>query len=117
MTIRVVGISEIKGNLMLALFDKSEGFGNDNCAIKKQVIKVVQSNQEITLTDLKAGKKYAIALYHDVNSNKRLDKNFLGMPIEKYGFSNDARNTFSPPSFESAAFKFNQGEEMTITIK
>lgn len=117
MIITVRGISELKGNLMLAIFDKSDGFGNEDYASKKMVIKVDSKNQEIVLENLKVGKKYAIALYHDVNCNERLDKNILGMPLEKYGFSNDVRSTFGPPSFESAAFVFSQGKKTSITIK
>lgn len=117
MTITIKGITELKGNLMLAIFDKSQGFGADEYACDKKVIKVLQSNQEIKLSNLIEGKKYAIALYHDVNCNEFLDKNILGMPLEKYGFSNDARGTFGPPSFETAAFFYNKGKRITITIK
>jgi uncharacterized protein (DUF2141 family) len=117
MTIKVKGITQLKGNLMLAIFDQAEGFGTDVCAVDKKVIKVVQLNQEIKLTGLVEGKKYGIALYHDVNSNARLDKNFLGIPTEKYGFSNDARNTFGPPSFESAGFYFSDGKVISITLQ
>ena len=117
MTITIRGISELKGNIMLAIFDKSDGFGSEDYACKKMVIKVDAQNQEIVLPTLLEGKKYAVALYHDVNCNQRLDKNILGMPLEKYGFSNDARSTFGPPSFESAAFIFSQEIKTSITIK
>lgn len=45
----------------------------------------------------------AVAAYHDENGNKKLDRNFLGLPIEGYAFSNDARGWFGPPSFRAAA--------------
>jgi uncharacterized protein (DUF2141 family) len=117
MSITIRGISELKGNLMLAIFDKSDGFGNEDYAYEKMVIKVDSKDQEIEISNLITGKKYAIALYHDVNCNQRLDKNILGMPLEKYGFSNDVRSTFGPPSFESAAFIYSQGKKTSITIK
>lgn len=117
MTLTIKGITVLKGNLMLAVFDKSNGFGYDDYASEKMVIKVISKNQEIVLTNLTEGKKYAVALYHDVNCNQRLDKNILGMPLEKYGFSNDARSTFGPPSFESAAFSYSSGKKIVITIK
>lgn len=117
MTITVRGISELKGNLMLAIFDKSEGFGYDDYAFIKLVIKVNSKNQEIILSTLTEGKTYAVALFHDVNNNKRLDKNLFGIPVEKYGFSNNARSTFGPPSFESAAFSYSSGKKIVITIK
>jgi len=117
MIVKVTGITELKGNIMLAIFDKSTGFGDDDYAIDKKVIKVVQFNQEIKLTGLVGGKKIAIALYHDANDNLKLDKNFLGIPVEKYGFSNDTRSMFGPPSFESAAFSFQDGKTISIRVE
>lgn len=117
MTLTIKGITELKGNLMLAIFDKSEGFGYDDYAFIKLVIKVSSKNQEIILSTLTEGKTYAVALFHDVNNNKRLDKNLFGIPAEKYGFSNNARSTFGRPSFESASFIFSQGKKTSITIK
>ena len=61
-----------------------------------------------------AHRTYAIAVFHDLNSNGKLDKNALGLPQEPYGFSNNARNTFSAPSFSQASFV--HGEEQSISI-
>ena len=47
---------------------------------------------------------YAIGYYIDANENQKLDTNFIGVPKEEYGFSNNARGAFGPPSFESASF-------------
>lgn len=47
---------------------------------------------------------YAISAIQDENSNGELDKNFFGAPTEPYGFSNDARATFSAPDYKDAQF-------------
>jgi uncharacterized protein (DUF2141 family) len=47
---------------------------------------------------------YAVKVFHDENSNGRLDTNLIGFPKEGFGFSNDAMGSFGPPSFEQAAF-------------
>jgi uncharacterized protein (DUF2141 family) len=52
---------------------------------------------------------YGLSAFHDENSNGKLDTNFVGMPIEDYGASNNARNPFGPPSFEDAKFEFRGG--------
>ncbi len=52
--------------------------------------------------------RYAVAAYVDNNRNGRQDKNFLGMPQERYGFSNDARGSFGPPDFAAAAFDIGE---------
>lgn len=53
--------------------------------------------------------KYAVAAYVDSNRNGRQDRNFLGVPTEIYGFSNDARGKFGPPDFIAAAFELGDG--------
>jgi uncharacterized protein (DUF2141 family) len=46
-----------------------------------------------------------------------LDKNYLGIPTEAYGFSNNARRTFSAPSFEEAEINLNTDLAISITLK
>jgi uncharacterized protein (DUF2141 family) len=53
---------------------------------------------------------------HDENENSKMDFNFLGMPLEGYGFSNDASGTFGPPSFEDAAFRL-KARPSAVSIK
>ena len=48
--------------------------------------------------------EYAISLFVDSNGNKRIDKNFLGIPKEQYGFSNNVMGRMSAPTFEQAKF-------------
>jgi len=56
-------------------------------------------------------------MYHDLNSNDELDKNFLGIPTEPYAFSNNARG-FGLPPYKKAMFKLDSREKiLEITIK
>ena len=64
---------------------------------------------------LKEG-QYAISAFHDVNDNKELDTNWMGIPKEKYGFSNNARGFMGPPSFEDAAITVEAVTELRITL-
>ncbi len=48
---------------------------------------------------------YAIAAFQDQDGDGALSSNIVGMPTEKYGFSNDARGYFGPPDFKNAAFQ------------
>ena len=61
--------------------------------------------------------KYAVAVFHDENKNGILDKNYLGIPTEAYGFSNNARRTFSAPSFKEAEVILNSDLAISITLK
>ena len=48
--------------------------------------------------------KYAFRFFHDENSNGKLGTNWLGIPNEGFGFSNNAKGTFGPPAFEKTVF-------------
>ncbi|TLU72616.1 DUF2141 domain-containing protein [Lichenicoccus roseus] len=52
---------------------------------------------------------YAVAIYHDENDNHHFDRNFLGLPAEGYGFSNNAVPVFAPPHYLAAAFAVHPG--------
>ncbi|WP_425999721.1 DUF2141 domain-containing protein [Caulobacter sp. DWR1-3-2b1] len=53
---------------------------------------------------------YAVAVYHDANANEDFDRNRVGMPVEGFGFSNDAPTRFGRPSFDAARFAVKSGE-------
>ena len=58
----------------------------------------------------------AVQVFHDVNANGDFDRNMLGAPRERYGFSNDPRPRFRSASFSEAAFTLAPGEAAAITI-
>ena len=60
---------------------------------------------------------YAIALFIDANENLKIDKNFLGIPKEQYGFSNNAMGKLSGPSFEQAKFQVKGNAVQNIKLK
>ena len=49
--------------------------------------------------------EHAITLFVDFNGNKKIDKNFLGIPKEPYGFSNNVIGNMSAPTFDQAKFE------------
>jgi uncharacterized protein (DUF2141 family) len=58
------------------------------------------------IKDLKFG-VYAIAIYQDVNSNGKIDKNILGIPTEPYAFSNNYKPTVKAPNFKNCKFDYD----------
>lgn len=58
---------------------------------------------KVTFKDLPEG-TYAFAVFHDANSNGKMDKNLVGIPTEDYAFSNNAMGKMGPPSFADAKF-------------
>ncbi|HXA40580.1 MAG TPA: DUF2141 domain-containing protein [Phenylobacterium sp.] len=69
----------------------------------------------VTVTDLPPG-VYAVQAYQDKNDNHTVDRDFLGLPTEGVGFSNDAPIRMQPPTFGSAAFSYAGGQQ-TIALR
>ncbi len=64
-----------------------------------------------------AADAYAVAVYHDADGDGDLSRSPAGMPIEGYGFSNDAPTKFGAPSFDAVRFGVKPVGETTIRIK
>ena len=116
LSIHISGISKIKGSLFIAIFRATDDFPVFGKQFKGIVKEVEGKSQNYTFDDLPEG-EYALAIYQDENKNKILDKNLLGIPTEIYGFSNNARRTFSAPSFQEAKFKLNKDLQQTVFLK
>lgn len=114
LSVKINGLSNVKGQLMIAIYDSSCNFPKHDAAFKQLKINAKASNFSVTLP---VKRKYAIAVYHDQNLNQKMDKNFFGVPVEKYGFSNQARGIFGPPSFDEAAFYFSKSTVVSIWLE
>ena len=61
--------------------------------------------------------EYAVTLFVDFNGNNKLDKNFLGIPKEQYGFSNNVMGKMSPPTFDQAKFVITGATTQNIKLR
>lgn len=106
LAVEVRGIAQAKGDVLIALYDKSDTWLKN--ALRQ--VKVAAQKGSITtqFKDLPEG-NYAISLFHDENVNGRMDSNLMGIPLEPYGFSKDASGNFGPASFEDAKFSLPAG--------
>lgn len=112
--ITIKGIEEIKGSVLVAVYNSEESFMKKHIASKK--IKVADREVTLVFENVKSG-EYAVTTFHDENDNDKLDSNFVGIPKELYGFSNDAKGSFGPPSFEKAKVKVGSDKKLVITLK
>ncbi len=114
--IEITGIPTDKGNMYVAIYRSKDDFPVYGKQFKG---KVVDANAPKTIVEFEnlPEDDYSIAIYHDENKNNKLDKNMLGVPTECYGFSNNARRTFSAPSFSEAKFELKSDKKIKITVK
>jgi len=102
------------GIVEFQLYDSAKAFSAQSNPLKT-VRYSVNSPDIYIIDDLPRG-EYALMVYHDENNNKRLDKNFIGIPVEPIGFSNGYAPK-APPSFSRAAFIISENETRHFDVK
>lgn len=105
------------GRFAVAVFREGGGFPRQDEAIASRLVRSQGAVTQTVFADLPPG-RYAIAAYHDADDDGRLTTWAMGLPREAYGFSNNARGRFGPPSFESAAFSLGGGgARQSLTLR
>jgi len=95
------------GHLRCLAFSSAQGFPDSlKQAVAAVSVPVTSRDTGCHFPELPAG-SWAFAFFHDANGDGVLNTNFLGIPTEGYGFSNDASGTFGPPSFEEVVVVFD----------
>ncbi len=114
--VKILNIRNSAGTVDCALFESPIGFPIEflHSATNVMVIKVRKAQARCDFEDIPPG-TYAIAVIHDENMNGKLDTNWLGIPTEGYGFSNDVKALLGPPSFSAASFSYD-GQNLDLTI-
>lgn len=114
LTVNISNLKPSKGNLEIGLFNKAAGFLKEGLQYKKKTVKAAVNSQTVTFENLPSG-EYALAIFQDENLNKKCDTNFLGVPTEGFGFSNNFKPTISAPNFNQTKFTVNG--DKTIAVK
>ena len=114
--ILVSNIEEKRGTIHYGVYNNPELFPDDSGKILggfEEVSKVIKDG--LLIDDLEES-NYAIAIFHDKNSNDKFDT-FFSIPKEKFGFSNNARVFLGPPKFEDASIFVGQNSIVEIMIE
>lgn len=102
--VSISGASSDTGNIRILVFSKPSGFPDQvKQAVRSISLAPKNGKANFKLTDLPTG-TYAIGVIHDKDNNGKLSTNAVGYPTEKFGFSNNPKVYFGPPSFDKAAF-------------
>jgi len=115
LTVTMVGFRNSKGVVRIGLYNSRDNYEGKGNPFRGLVIKIKNNKATALFENIPFG-VYAIKLYHDENSNGLLDKNFMGIPTEEYGFSNNAGGMFGPADYDDAKFKINK-DSLKIEIK
>jgi uncharacterized protein (DUF2141 family) len=118
--VTIEGIASTDGLIYVSLFSSANGFPGERelATASRSVPASDSSNGTLVLKffEIPAG-TFAISIMHDANANGKLDTNFMGIPSEDYGFSQNPNAMFGPPSFDEVTLSLAAGETQQLTIK
>ncbi|MCX7551956.1 DUF2141 domain-containing protein [Xanthomarina sp. F2636L] len=113
--VNIQNIQSLQGDILIGVYNSEEGFLGDETVIKEYKITVNKTTESFIITDLPIG-NYAISLFHDENSDGVCNLNFIGIPKEPYGFSNNYKPKFSAPKFKDCKFSLLKNQELDIKL-
>ena len=114
--ILVSNIEEKRGTIHYGVYNNPKLFPDESGKILGGVEEVSKVIKDGLLIDDLEESDYAVAIFHDKNSNNKFDT-FLSIPKEKFGFSKNARVFLGPPKFEDASFFVGQNSIVEIMIE
>ena len=114
--VEIRGMRNNNGQVMCALYASPDGFPKKSEKALAHANSAIADKQALCEFSGVPPDTYAVSVFHDENSNGKLDTNFMGIPREGVGASNDAKGHLGPPKFDAAAFHFSGGR-MTLRIK
>ncbi len=117
-TVTVNNVKSNKGVVTVCIFNKETGFPEKaNLAYKCVNTTASKGTMQIKIEGIAAG-NYAIAAYHDENSDGKVNTNFLGIPKEAAGASNGAKGKMGPPKFDDGIVTIDKTKtQITILLE
>lgn len=100
--------------LYVALFDTPEAFAADK-PLAAQTLPLRDGAAQLVFIGLPPG-RYVLKSFADENGNGKLDTNLVGLPTERYGFSNDAKGRMGPPAFDAAAVPLDADSSIAFRL-
>ncbi len=112
LNVQVDGFENADGAAGVAVWNAARGFPEEIEHALASTYATIQDGVAVAgFGQLEPG-NYAITVYHDENDNRRFDKNWLGLPKEAWGVSNNVRPRLRAPRFAEAMLDLKLGEQL-----
>jgi len=110
LAISIEGFESDDGRARIVLFNSQASYLGTASPAYSYIVSLPIRGRRATWSvyDLPKG-TYAAIAYHDQNANEELDRPYFSLPLEPYGFSNNAFKTFGIPEFDLVKFEFGDG--------
>lgn len=108
--ITVRGVRSAKGAITIMLYDDRDDVFLKKAGRIARIRVPAQKGMVSACLPVPCPGSYAVSLYHDEDDNRKLTKNWVGMPTEGYGFSRDAPVNYRLPELDEAVFTALPGD-------
>lgn len=116
LVINLENVKTSEGVIWLALYDSKENLFVKDKSISKK-IKVEETGELTVKMDQVLFGTYALAIFHDINNNGKLDQNILGIPTEPYAFARKPKSKWRAPQYKELIFDFTDpNQEITTKL-
>jgi len=115
-SVQVTNFSSNKGVCIVCLYNNAKAYGGKGDPLKCTTVAITNKTATASFDEIADG-TYAISVIHDANNNKKFDTNFLGIPTEGYGASQNNLPFAAAPKFDENKFTVNTTSTASPTIK
>ncbi|WP_183557598.1 DUF2141 domain-containing protein [Mucilaginibacter sp. SP1R1] len=115
--VNITGIRSPKGNIILNVFKDNAGYDNEKPYKKFTFDKKAMVDGTLTVTCKIGEGVYGITLLDDENGNGKIDRNFIRMPKEGFGFSNFFMEKLKKPAFDDFKVDLTIHPKVGIKVK
>jgi uncharacterized protein (DUF2141 family) len=115
LTVTYTGIATQEGAIMVALFDSEAAF-NGGAPLRVAMVPATATDVSTAFEGLAPG-RYAIKSFHDVDGDNRMSMNPMGIPIEPFAFSNNARGNMGAPTWADSVFEVSGTATHSISFQ
>ncbi|MDZ8028059.1 MAG: DUF2141 domain-containing protein [Nostoc sp. SerVER01] len=119
LSVVVNGIRHQKGEICFRVFGGEKGFPMSSTSeVQSGCAKITGTSVTKEFSGLKPG-TYAIAVVDDQNGDRKLNKDFFGIPTEGFGISKNPTVSIQTgtPKFRDASFVVNNNTTVNIIMK
>jgi uncharacterized protein (DUF2141 family) len=117
LSVRLSSTAGQEGSIRIAVFDSGKGFENEAPIISKVLaFQDEREPLEYTFNQLPVG-SFAVAAYHDLNNDGKLNRNLFGVPVEPYAFSKEPTSKWRAPKWEEILISSEGLDQLNIPLK
>ena len=100
--VEINGVEKHEGSLVVRLYDSKKAWLKDAAHEASVELDSGNTSSVVTVPMTVPSGDYAVHVYHDLDGNGKMKTNFIGIPKEPTGVSNDAKGKMGPPKFKDA---------------